>query len=173
MSRAFAFSSLFAVALLIASGGVCAQSSQFNLTGEITPPTCSWSTGDLDRAVTLDPISLMALTPGKVSGLKAFDISIERCDPGVTSATFIFSGIADANDVRRFRNAGTAAGVAVELQASDGTTITPGGSTNFRVVPVVANGATLNLQVGYWLLGGTVASSGTVSATAMVTMLYN
>lgn len=170
MSRVHYLAIPLALALFTACGGVRAQSTNFSMTGEIQAPTCSWRTENVDRTVALDPISLMSLSPGKPAGLTRFSITVDGCSPGMSSAIFIFTGNADARDTLRLVNTGTASGVALELESGDGANIRPTGG--FRTVPVVANSATLDLQVGYWYVGP-IISSGTVTGQTVVTMLYN
>jgi type 1 fimbria pilin len=150
-----------------------AQSLQFDMTGEILQGTCDWVVGDNDRKVLFDPIDVNIFPAAGGVGFKAFTLGLRNCTPGLTSATFVFSGASDANDPIRFASSGTAGGVAVELQASDGSTIAADGSDSSRTVPVTSGNAAIQLRAGYWRVGARPLTSGTVSSVALVSVSYN
>lgn len=160
-------------ALFVACGGVCAQSLNFNMTGQINSGTCAWSAADLDRTVALDPIGLTKLPASGGAGFVPFTIHIEKCTPGMNSATFTFSGTPDPNDPLRYKNSADATGVAIELESSDGLTLGANGTNSARTVPIVGDQASLDLRAGYWRVTGTPLSTGNVMSTALVTMSYD
>ncbi|MCO5397565.1 fimbrial protein [Ralstonia soli] len=162
------------LALLALCGGVSSGAvaqSNVSVTGNLTAGTCQWGVGGSDHAVLLDPVNVSQLRRGQVVGLKTFDLVLTNCSAGTVSATFTFSGTSDATDKLRYRNNGTARGVAVELQSRDGRTIGADGTDNQRVATVAATEVTLPLQVGYWQVGAT-ASSGDVDTGITFTIDY-
>ncbi|WP_052321606.1 fimbrial protein [Ralstonia sp. A12] len=163
---------LAALALCGASSAALAQSSNVSVTGRLTAGTCQWGVGGSDHAVPLDPVKVSQLKQGQVTGLKTFTLALTNCAAGLISATFTFSGTSDATDKLRYRNNGTAAGVAVELQSSDGRTIGADGTANQRTATVIGNQVTLPLQAGYWQVGAR-ASSGTVDTGITFAIQYN
>ena len=150
-----------------------AQSLQFDMTGEIFQGTCDWSVGDDDKKVLFDPIDVSTFPASGGVGFRMFTLGLRNCTPGLTSATFVFSGTSDASDMIRFGNSGTAGGVAVELQSSDGSTIAADGSDSSRTVPVSSGNATIQLRAGYWRVAARSLTSGTVSSVALVSVSYN
>jgi len=154
-----------------ASSAALAQSA-VSVTGSLTAGTCQWGVGGSDHAVLLDPVNVSQLKQGQVAGLKAFSLSLTNCAVGMVSATFTFSGTSDATDKLRYRNVGTATGVAVELQSSDGRTIGADGTNNQRTANVTGNQVTLPLQAGYWQVAAR-ASGGSVDSGITFTIQYN
>ena len=149
-----------------------AQSLGFEMTGDILPPTCSWAVGDDNRSVQMDSIEMRDLPVSGAAGNTPFQLVLEDCSAGVTQVRFAFSGNADAIDTATYRNIGTAKGMAVALQSTDGRMLRADGSDSTRTVSVIAGGATLDLQSAYWRLGGQATSSGTVIAVAQVVLTY-
>jgi type 1 fimbria pilin len=164
---------LVALVLFAAGGSASAQSVAFQLTGSIVPATCDWSLGDGNRTIALDPIEARALPGIGAAGFKRFDLNLENCSDGVTSATFTFAGTSDPNDPLRYKNSGGATGVAIELQSMDGQTIGANGTNNARTTPVIGRRAVLGLNVAYWRIGSVALDTGTVTSVATVTMRYN
>jgi len=161
------------IAFCAGASAAHAQSLQFDMTGEIFQGTCDWVVGDGDKKVLFDPIDVSIFPAAGGAGFKTFTLGLRNCTPDLTSATFVFSGTSDANDVLRFANNGTAGGVAVELQASDGSTIAADGSDSSRTVPVTSGNAAIQLRAGYWRVGARPLTSGTVSSVALVSVSYN
>jgi type 1 fimbria pilin len=161
------------IAVLSAHAGTADAQTQFDISGTIEPGTCEWVIGDDDRKVLFDPIDVTAFPAAGGVGFQAFALQLRNCTPSLTRATFVFSGTSDANDAVRFANSGTAGGVAVELQASDGSTIAADGSHSSRTVPVTSGNAAIQLRAGYWRVGARPLSSGTVSSVALVSVSYN
>lgn len=157
---------------LLGATFVHAQSVGFEMTGDILPPTCSWAVGDDNRSVQMDAIEMRDLPASGAAGHTPFQLLLEGCSAGVTQVKFAFSGNVDSADPAVYRNIGTAKGMAVALQSSDGRMLRADGSDSARTVPVTANSATLDLQVAYWRLGGQPTSSGTVIAVAQVVLTY-
>lgn len=149
-----------------------AQSVGFQMTGDILPPTCSWAVGDDNRSVQMDAIEMRDLPVSGAAGHTPFQLVLEGCSTGVTQIKFAFSGNVDAADSAVYRNIGTAKGMAVALQSTDGHMLRADGSDSTRTVPVIAGGAKLDLQSAYWRLGGQSTSSGTVIAVAQVVLTY-
>lgn len=166
---------LFALlALTVIGGGAHAQSTTFNVSGTISPSTCQWSVAaDADRIVALDPIQASALPASGATGFKAFSLTLDQCDPGLSSATFSFNGNPDPHDPLRYQNSGTASGVAIELQSADGATIGANGTNSERTRTINAGQTSLPLRAAYWRVSGASLSSGTVASVATVSISYN
>jgi type 1 fimbria pilin len=166
--------SLVAFALMggMPSAAVAQGSAAVNVTGRLVGGTCQWDAEGANRTIRLDRVNVAALRTGQATALKAFNLTLINCSPGTARAMFTFSGTPDATDPLRHRNNGTAKGVVVELQSSDGMTIGANGTNNRRTVAIVGNRAVLALQAGYWKISDN-ASGGTVSATATLTINYN
>ncbi|BDU18633.1 fimbrial protein [Dyella sp. GSA-30] len=164
---------LSGIAVLAAHAGTACAQAQFDIHGTIEPGTCEWVVGDDDKKVLFDPINVTAFPAAGGAGFKTFALGLRNCTAGLTRARFVFSGASDANDAIRFANSGTAAGVAVELQAADGSTIAADGSNSSRTVPVTAGSAVIQLRAGYWRIGTRPLTSGTVSSVALVSVSYN
>jgi type 1 fimbria pilin len=168
------WASFAAIALCgAASSAAMAQSNAtVSVTGRIVEASCQWGAGGADRTITLDPVNVGVLKQGQVAGLMSFNLSLTNCASGLAQATFSFAGTPDATDPLRYRNTGTAKGVAIELQSSDGTTIGANGTNSQRTVAINGNQATLALRAGYWQVAA-AASGGTVASTATLTVSYN
>jgi len=164
--------SLAAFALCGGGSSAAVAQSNVSVTGRLTAGTCQWGVGGSDPLVLLDPINVSQLKRGQVAGLKTFSLSLINCSPGLVSATFSFGGISDATDTLRYRNQGTATGVAIELQSSDGKTIGADATDYQRTATVTGNEVTLPLQVGYWQVGAR-ATSGTVIGGISFMVRYN
>lgn len=164
--------SLAALALCGGVSSIGVAQTNVNVTGKLTAGTCQWGVGGSDHAVTLDPVYVSQLKQGQVTGLKMFSLSLTNCSTGMVSATFTFSGTSDTTDKLRYRNSGTATGVAIELQSSDGKTIGADGTDNRRTATVTGNQVTLPLQAGYWQVGAR-ASGGSVDSGITFAVQYN
>jgi len=164
--------SLAAFALGGGASTIAMAQSNVSVTGSLTAGTCQWGIDGGDYAVPLDTVNVSQLKQGQVSGLKAFSLSLTKCSARMVSATFTFSGTSDATDKLRYRNSGTAAGVAIELQSTDGKTIGADGTNNKRTATVTGNQVTLPLQAGYWQVGAR-ASGGTVDSAITFAIQYN
>lgn len=149
-----------------------AQTAGFDMTGEILPPTCSWAVGDDNRSVQMDAIDMKDLPASGAAGHTPFQLVLEGCSAGVTQVKFDFSGAADTVNPAVYSNIGTAKGMAVALLSTDGRMLRADGSDSTRIVPLIANRATLDLQAAYWRLSGQATSSGTVIAVAQVVFTY-
>lgn len=160
---------------LLASGAAGADTANIQVNGDIAAGTCELAAGDVNRTVTLDTVSVKDMpASGKASaGAKNFTLTVLNCDPGLTTATFTFAGTPDATDGLRYRNTGTAKGVAIELESADGQTIGANGTNNARASTITGDQATLDLNVSYWHLPGVALSSGSVRAVATVEVTYN
>lgn len=155
--------------LALYASNVFAQ-TQFDVTGKIEAGTCEWVVGDDNRTIELSPIDASVLNLNGSGNFQTFDLSLQKCAPGVNSATFVFSGTPDANDPLRFANTGSGKGAGIELETQDGVTIGANGTRNSRVIPIVGDGAVIKLQAGYWRTGAVAA--GSVLSVAMVTVTY-
>lgn len=164
---------LLGIAVLAAHAGTAGAQAQFDISGTIEPGTCAWVVGDDDKKVLLDPMDVTAFPAAGGVGFKVFTLGLRHCTPSLTSATFVFSGTSDTNDIVRFANSGTAGGVAVELQAADGSTIAADGSNSSRTVPVALGNAVIQLRAGYWRIGARPLTGGTVSSVALVSVSYH
>ena len=159
-------------ACLLGTAPAHAQSLGFDMTGDILPPTCSWAVGDDNRSVQMDAIDMRDLPISGAAGHTPFQLLLEGCSAGVVQVQFAFSGNPDAADPFVYRNIGTATGMAVALQSTDGRLLRADGSDSTRMVPVTAGSATLELQAAYWRLAGAATSSGTVIAVAQLVLTY-
>lgn len=157
-----------------ASSLASAQSVTFDVTGTIQPGTCDLSAGDVSRVVMLAPIYIGDLPGNGAAGTAHFNLTVGNCAPGLSNATFTFSGTPDPNDNLRYESAGTATGVAIELESeSDGQTIGADGTNNARTVAISGGQAVLNLTASYWRLGSVALKAGSVTAVATVNTTYN
>lgn len=161
------------IAVLTAHIGAARAQTQFDISGTIEPGTCEWVVGDDDKKILFDPIDVSVFPAAGGAGFKTFTLGLRNCTPSLTSATFVFSGTSDVSDVIRFGNGGTAGGVAVELESSDGSTIAADGSNSSRTVLVTSGNAVIQLRAGYWRVGARPLTSGTVSSVALVSVSYH
>ena len=150
-----------------------AQSATVAVTGRLSAATCQWGLGGgSDVSVSLDSINISALKVGQVAGVKSFSLLLSNCPTDVNNVVFSFSGTSDTTDPQRYRNNGTARGVAVQLQTSDGATIGANDPSNQRTVSRSGTQIALPLQAGYWKVVDS-ASGGTVEAAITFTIKYN
>nr|WP_311528364.1 fimbrial protein [uncultured Ralstonia sp.] len=150
-----------------------AQGSSVTVSGRLTASTCQWEVGESgDIGVGLDPINLGTLKLGQVAGVKTFNLSLTNCSTDTANAVFSFSGTPDLTDPLRYRNTGTASGVAVQLQSSDGATIGANDPNNQRVASRSGTRITLPLQAGYWKVVDS-ARAGTVGSAITFAIRYN
>lgn len=164
---------LFLAATVLCGGASSAALAQSNVsvTGRLTAGTCQWGVEGADRAILLDPVYPSQLKQGQIAGVKQFTLTLVNCTPGLVSGTFTFAGTSDATDKLRYRNSGTATGVAIELQSIDGKTIGADGTDNQRVANASGNQVVLPLQAGYWQVG-TRATTGDVQTAITFTINY-
>jgi len=160
------------LALAAGSSPAWAQNVQFNLSGTILEPTCDWSLGSDDRHVLLAPIGSKELPASGAARFTDFSLSLEKCSPAITQARFTFTGTSEPKAPPRFQNTGDAAGVAVELQSADGTTVGANGVGNVRTQAVTGGATELKLRAGYWRILGEPVVAGSVAAVAAVTVEY-
>lgn len=149
-----------------------AQPTDFNLTGEVMIGTCDWSMGSADRLVVLDPVTASQLSAAGGSHYVTFDLHLAGCAVAVRQAIFRFSGNPAPGEPRVFDNTGDAIGVAVVLVSEDDRIIAADGSDSERAVAVADQRARLRLRAGYWRLAGPTPGTGSVAATATVTLRY-
>ncbi|POA97766.1 hypothetical protein C2134_13960 [Chromobacterium sinusclupearum] len=109
---------------------------------------------------------------GSAQARNAFTISAVNCSTGVRTATFRFSGAADANNSVLFANTGgTAKGIAINLGSSaDNANIGANNSNNTRVVNVQSQSAQLGLFVEYMRTSNIVP--GSLQTAITIDMLY-
>ncbi|WP_434629534.1 fimbrial protein [Chromobacterium sp. CV08] len=109
---------------------------------------------------------------GSTLARSAFTISATNCSTGVNTATFRFSGTADANNPVLFANTGgSAQGVAINLGSSaDWSNIGANNTNNTRVVNVQSQSAQLGLFVEYMRTATVVP--GTLQTAITIDMLY-
>lgn len=163
--------SLAAIALCGGVSSAALAQSNVSVSGRLTVGTCQWGIDGPDRTVLLDPVYPSQLKQGQIVGVKTFTLTLVNCAPGVTSATFSFSGTPDTTDKQRYRNSGTATGVAIELQSIDGKTIGADGTDDQRVANASGNQVVLPLQAGYWQVGSH-ATTGDVQTAITFTINY-
>jgi type 1 fimbria pilin len=161
---------IMGMVVVAAHAGTAVAQTQFDIDGEIDPGTCQWAVGDDDRTIVFDSIDASVLNAQGSGNFQTFSLTLQNCAPGLTSATFVFSGTPDANDPLRFLNTGSAQGTAVELESADGSNIGANGTNNSRTIPVVNNGAVIALRAGYWRVGAVTA--GGVDSVATVSVTY-
>lgn len=168
---------VLALAALCATASLAlADTANFQVNGQIAVGTCSLSTADQNRTVTLPTMSVKDMpASGKAAeSTTPFDLTVEDCPAGITSAIFTFAGTPDPTDGLRFRSTGTAPGVAIELEsADDERTIGANGTDNARTVAISGDQAVLRLAASYWHLPGVALKSGSVRAVATVEVTYD
>lgn len=149
-----------------------------NINGTINPGTCQIAASGGNVPVELGTIKVSDLpVSGAVTPMTRFSLLVNQCDPGLISAVFTFHGT-PSSDPLRFANAGTAPGVAIELESTDASGNSPvnipaNDTNNSRTVTITGGAATLYLQAGFWHLAGVTAGAGTVNGTVTVDMAYN
>jgi type 1 fimbria pilin len=139
------------------------------------PPTCDFNTDDANKTVTLKDVTVRAFNGvGATAQPEPFTLTAENCSSTAVSATYTFSGTADASNPELFTNsAGNAKGVGIHLYStSDNQTIRADGTNNARTVGVSGGKAVLNLTAEYQQSQPTV-TAGTVSGIATVVLNYN
>ncbi|OWY38508.1 hypothetical protein CEK28_12790 [Xenophilus sp. AP218F] len=135
--------------------------------------TCNLSAADVNRVVTLPTIGVSALPAvGSAAGSVSFTITASNCSTGLHTATFSFSGSADANNPILFANTGgTAKGVAVFMGTlGDGRNIGANSTNNTRVVDIQSQTAQLPVFVEY--MRTTAVTPGTLRSVVTLNMLY-
>ncbi|HEP6427489.1 fimbrial protein [Burkholderia cenocepacia] len=139
---------------------------------KFTRGTCSLRVGDATKTVDLQPVLIKNLPPvGGTAARAPFSLQVGNCDEGVKGASFAFTGTPDPNNAKALANTGTATGIALYLgSAADNTIITPTGTGNTRVAPLLGTTATLDLYAEYVVTRptptpGSVRSQSTFSIT--------
>lgn len=155
------------------SGAVHADTSNVTIQGNIQQGTCQFAAGDDNKVVNLGTLPVSSLPASGAATFVPFTLTVENCDAGLTRVDFAFTGTSDSTDPLRFKNTGTATGMAVELESADGVNIGANGTNNMRSVQISGSQAVINLQAALWHLTGMAATAGTVSAVATVNATYN
>jgi type 1 fimbria pilin len=124
---------LFAVMLLVAASLSHAQSVTFNLTGNITQGTCSFTIPDRD----LGTYAASSFT-GSTTTAWSNPIAIRAvsCTSDIQNIRMTFSGTPDAINSNYFApmsTSGNVTGVAIQLASLYEAPITPGGSMNWSL----------------------------------------
>ncbi|MFC4763115.1 fimbrial protein [Dyella koreensis] len=165
---------LLAMGLATVAGTAGADVANVTINGTIDAGTCTISAGDVNKNVTLATIKTSDLpAAGGVAALQNVTLTVNNCDVGLTTASFTFTGTPDDTDKVRWKNTGSAQGVAVELESSAGVPIGADGTNNQLMAQITGGQAVLTFQAGYWHLPGVTATSGSVSAVATVNTSYN
>lgn len=180
--------SVITASLFVASWGAQAAvadaaSATVNITATVQGSTCtpSWKnanpvTVDLGKVASSD-----LTTQGEIGALKAFILTLSKCDTSVTKVEVTASGTADDTDADAFANtaAGGATGVAVTLFGGDAqdTQLKPDGSKSveYEVKDGAANMSFLaKLERSAAADSGEekAVTDGAVSSTATLNMTY-
>jgi major type 1 subunit fimbrin (pilin) len=170
---------LLPLAVLVLSAtayNATAASGNVKFTGEIVQSTCKVVDKDQNKEVYLGKYPTSAFpTSGSTSGAKAFDISLEKCEPG--NYTLRFDGNTPAGHPELLAVTGGANGVGVEILDNNGSTLpisqevaTP------ATVSVAADGdnpgsATFNLRARYKSFQDAV-TAGQANSNATFTIEY-
>ena len=177
-----AVSNIFSSVLIVALAGLlplpgyaAVDTVVLNVTGRLIGSTCEIIAADVDRTVTLREVATHELINSSTQSYapQAFSIRLENCTPGISKATFSFSGISDITDGNRWSNTGTANNLAVHLYRDTGEAIAPFEfAGDVYALPVSGATATFDAFVAYWKTGTGTPSQGTVKSRAVVTVDY-
>lgn len=145
-----------------------------NVTGNIVASTCEVASDSITKTIALDGgkgIQAKDLTAaGAASEWVAFDINLENCPAGTTSAKITFSGTPDeTNPDDMYANTGTAQNASVQLQGTGGEKFGNGKSYNYS--PIQNNVVVFHLHSRIYTQNGGV-TPGTVSAVVTADMTY-
>lgn len=145
-----------------------------NVTGDIVASPCEVSSDSITKTIALDGgkgIQAKDLAAaGATTEWITFDINLENCPAGITSATIMFSGTPDdANPDDMYVNTGTAENAAVQLQGTEGQKF--GNGKTFTYTPITNNAIALHLQSRIYTQNGGV-TPGTISAVVTADMTY-
>lgn len=134
--------------------------------------TCSLSTGDVNKPVSLSRVKPSELTPiGKFAAKTPFTLTVTNCTAGTNSAQFTFAGTPDSLNPAAFANTGTARGVGVNLgSADDSSTIRADGTNNLKIARIQSGTGVLNLYAQY--VSTAAVQAGTVSSKVTVNITY-
>jgi len=164
---------LITTAALLVSGASAAQTLNFDVTAEITNSTCQIAAGDEDRDIELPHVDLSRfVTPGTAIGHREFTLSLINCAPTLSQVGLNFTGTADADSDMHFANAGTAAGIAMQLASTaDNRIIGLDGTSSSRIMPINNGNASLDLRASYWRSPRAI-SAGSLSSQAVFEITY-
>ncbi|MBS0925976.1 type 1 fimbrial protein [Providencia sp. JGM181] len=142
-----------------------------NFKGNIKAATCNLSAGN-NIDVDLTNIGLDSFISAQgASPWKTFNIELKDCSAYINNVKLTFTGTGDNADINSlYKNSGTAANIAIQLQSGDGAT--PLGNTKVLTVPT--NGQSLvsvPLRTrAFSSLGN--GTAGTLSANITATITY-
>lgn len=146
-----------------------ADISTINVTGNVVASPCVIDASNATINIDLGDIQATTLaTAGTGSPWKTFDIILKGCPVSTTKAIVVFSGTQDPDDATRYKNAGTATNLSVELTGGGGMNF---GNTKGTTIGVASNTATFALRTRAYSKGNTMP--GTINATVVASFTYN
>lgn len=142
-----------------------------NFHGNIKAAACNISGGD-NIDINLNDISMGTFyAPGSGSDWKSFNIELKECSSYVNQVKLTFTGTVDNAEINSlYKNQGTAANIALQLQNQDGSI--PLG--NNKVLTVPTNGQTIvsiPLRTRAFSVTGN-GTAGTLSTNITATITY-
>lgn len=163
-----------ALLLGIITGANAADPVSVNVTGNIVASPCEVSSDSITKTIALDGgkgIQAKDLAAaGATTEWIPFDINLENCPAGITSATITFSGTPDdANPDDMYVNTGTAENATVQLQGMAGEKF--GNGKSFTSTSITGNAIALHLQSRIYTQNGGV-TPGTINAVVTANMTY-
>ncbi|MDX7871219.1 fimbrial protein [Aeromonas caviae] len=174
----FALVGIFAASSILSSGAF-ASDGTITISGEITANSCKVAgstSANGDVAVALDKIATTAIgAAGKTAGFKPFTITLSACDAAVTGAVKAGFEAGPTTDIATGRlnligTNGVATNVQLQLRNSDDTIIKVGDNSTVNGATVVASGAKLSYQVGYYANG--VPTAGSANSNVTYSIIY-
>jgi type 1 fimbria pilin len=162
--------------LAIAAGLLCIASfaqaqTTFNITGTITPGTCTIAVNS-GNPVNVGSFNASLFTGSYQSGYLSFNLSYSGCSEGMQSITFKFTGTADkttGGDTNYWDS--TLTGAPFELQdANKKVDLPPSGATTVVITNPGTSG-TYPLQAQFHQTG-TLTKTGVGTATVTMTVTY-
>ena len=153
------------IALLLGTATVKADTVTLNITGNI-----KWAPCTIDSPASV-PINLGTLQAADLSAANSastwepFTLALSNCPAGLPTVSVSFAGTPDSADDRFYQNSGTATGLAVHVESTDGSSAANGQS----IVQIPsANAVTFNLRARAYSVSGNV-TPGTISSTITAT----
>ncbi|MGP2543562.1 fimbrial protein [Yersinia sp. 2541 StPb PI] len=150
---------------------MAADTSTINITGNVIASPCTVNAANSAMNIKLDDIQATDLSAaGAASPWKTFTITLINCPVSTTKVDAAFSGTADTQDAARYKNAGTATNLSIELTDSVGTNLGPGKVTNVSV-NATSKEAVFSLKTRTYSARGGVMP-GTINGTVLATFTY-
>lgn len=145
-------------------------------TGEVKDQTCTISTENKNKAITLPTVGTTALNqPGATAGLTPVTLTFTDCPVGTIGTYFEGGAFADSNtgNLKNSTESGYASNVQIRLLKNDFSVITIGGSNNpIGSITTTADkkDAELSFFAQYYATG--LATAGNVSSSVQYTITY-